>query len=202
MDWIANKVTMVTGWNMNTQCKWSSLLTMRPYSLSKVYHCFFWMMLHGSGSPKPSVCYSNMKEIERLYLGALRKEERERRTTVKTTRHLDWFLYTCMCIHKTCDICQYHASMVLGMCFWLYPKWCLRKVRGLQGQEEIRWNSWSSSYTESWREWLCQRIGVEKGKFRYVPRCNIYVNKIYLSYVLVYIYIYKYMHRFFINIHT
>ena len=114
MDWIANKVTMATGWNMTMQCIWSSPSTMNPYSLAKVYRCFFWMMLHGAGSPKPSVCYSNMKEVEMLYLGALRKDERERRTTVKTTRDLDWFLIcTCMYIRH---VISASACMVLYMC--------------------------------------------------------------------------------------
>ncbi|CAK9081550.1 unnamed protein product [Durusdinium trenchii] len=52
-----------------------------------VFQCAFWMMKHGSPTPKPSVCYSNMREIQRLHLGALRKAERERRTRGSTTRH-------------------------------------------------------------------------------------------------------------------
>ena len=86
MDWLANKVTRVTWPNA---LLFSNVFGIDTTFLAQVYQCIFWMMLHGSGSPKPTVCYSNMSLIQKLYRGALRKGERERRTIIQTTRNLD-----------------------------------------------------------------------------------------------------------------
>ena len=43
-------------------------------------------MLHGHPSPKPTICWSNMGEIQLLDMGSLKKEVREERTSLKTTR--------------------------------------------------------------------------------------------------------------------
>lgn len=55
---------------------------------SEVYECRFWMMLHGAGSPKPTICYSNMTEVRDLDLGRLTKAEKEKRTRTTTVRDL------------------------------------------------------------------------------------------------------------------
>ena len=136
MDWVANKVTMVTGWNVTMQCIWLSPSIVSPYSLAKVYRCYFWMMLHGAGSPKPTVCYSNMKEVEMLYLGALRKDERERRTTVKTTRHFDWFL-TCACMSKRHNMSYLPVPMHLWSCT------CINSIFGFT--QSVAWGKYVDS---------------------------------------------------------
>ena len=53
------------------------------------------MMLHGAGSPKPTLLFSNMLEIGDLDLGVLTKHEKETRTTAKLTRALDAIGYRC-----------------------------------------------------------------------------------------------------------
>lgn len=55
----------------------------------KVYECNFWMMLHGGGSAKRTVAYSNMLEIQGFDLGTLTQEEKKKRTTIKTVRTLN-----------------------------------------------------------------------------------------------------------------
>lgn len=56
------------------------------FAISKVHQSTFWMMLHGHPSPKPTIVWSNMMEIQLLDLGCLRKSEREKRTILQTTR--------------------------------------------------------------------------------------------------------------------
>ena len=47
------------------------------------------MMLHGGGSAKRTATYSNIPEIQGFDLGTLHKEEKEKRTTIKTVRTLN-----------------------------------------------------------------------------------------------------------------
>ncbi|CAL1156057.1 unnamed protein product [Cladocopium goreaui] len=51
-----------------------------------VYSCRFWMQLHGHGSPKPTICYSNAPWVNCLNLGPLRKGVRLANTVLHTTR--------------------------------------------------------------------------------------------------------------------
>lgn len=60
---------------------------------SKVFSASFWMQLHGHPSPKPTTCWSNMPEINLLDVGKLTKAEKEKRTTLQTTRHLPCMLH-------------------------------------------------------------------------------------------------------------
>ena len=46
------------------------------------------MQLLGHPSPKPTTVWSNMREVSLLDMGKLSKHEREKRTTLKTTRFL------------------------------------------------------------------------------------------------------------------
>ena len=46
------------------------------------------MQLLGHPSPKPTTVWSNMREVSLLDMGKLSKQEREKRTTLKTTRFL------------------------------------------------------------------------------------------------------------------
>lgn len=54
--------------------------------MSEVHSVAFWMMHHGAGSSKRTVCYSNMQEISLLDLGVLKKSEKEAKKTRTTTR--------------------------------------------------------------------------------------------------------------------
>ena len=56
--------------------------------MREVFECTFWMQHHGSATPKPTVCFSNMMEIQQLNLGKLHKADRERLTTSKTVRSM------------------------------------------------------------------------------------------------------------------
>lgn len=59
-----------------------------PHVATKVFSIRFWMQLHGSPTPKPTMVYSCMGEIESLDLGKLTKEEKERRTQKELVRYL------------------------------------------------------------------------------------------------------------------
>ncbi|CAE7424690.1 unnamed protein product [Symbiodinium sp. CCMP2456] len=52
----------------------------------KVYEQTFWMMLHGSGSPKRTIVLSPMVTISELDLGRLTKAEKAKRTNIRTVR--------------------------------------------------------------------------------------------------------------------
>lgn len=58
-------------------------------------------MLHDHGSPKPTTCFSNMKKILHLHLGALRKSEKEKGTKLTTTR--SWTILCPLCKCKNID---------------------------------------------------------------------------------------------------
>lgn len=82
-DWVVYTILGL----MACACVCVSYSSLKSISVAaQVYECNFWMMLHGAGTPKPTVCFSNMVEVQKLHLGALRKSEKERRTTRKTTR--------------------------------------------------------------------------------------------------------------------
>ena len=53
---------------------------------NEVYQSTFWMILHGCGSPKPTICFSPMKTIEQLNLGKLTKQKKQELTTLVTVR--------------------------------------------------------------------------------------------------------------------
>ena len=55
-------------------------------NIAQVHSTSFWVMLLGHPSPKPTTCWSNMPEIGLLNQGKLSNAEREKRTTLKTTR--------------------------------------------------------------------------------------------------------------------
>ena len=59
-------------------------------SPTETYTCTLWMALHGAKSSKPTVVYSNMPEVQGFHVGRLTKSEKERRTSVKTTRALHY----------------------------------------------------------------------------------------------------------------
>ena len=124
---------------------------------TKVYQCRFWMMLHGSGSAKPTVCYSNMREIEGLDLGPLRKEDREQNTTLRTTRNLK-------AMHMLLqNICPWDF---LGVFFYrapLLPCCLLRKIHRQQWSQALSGHSWVASFTVSWL--LRWRIWIVVGMF-------------------------------------
>ena len=63
-------------------------VSMPSKSGSQVFQTRFWMMLHGGGTPKPSLAYSNMAEVQGLDLGRLTKAEKQKRTTATTVRDL------------------------------------------------------------------------------------------------------------------
>lgn len=63
------------------------------------------MMLHGAPSSKPTICFSNMREIGMLDLGTLTVSEKEKRTTKKLTRILPSVNFSdciCMRAHVYC----------------------------------------------------------------------------------------------------
>ena len=108
--------------------------------VTKVYQCRFWMMLHGSGSAKPTVCYSNMREIEALDLGPLRKEDREQNTTLRTTRNLK--AIPCCSIYCPWE-CFSIAPQLLPCCL-------LRTIHRQQWSQALSRHSWVASFTVSW----------------------------------------------------
>ena len=54
----------------------------------QVWQQKFWMQLHGSPTPKPTLCLSNAAWIHGLDLGKLTKETRDKKTAFKTTRQI------------------------------------------------------------------------------------------------------------------
>ena len=57
-------------------------------SCPEVFQSFFWMQLHGSGSPKRTVMMGNLSTLGTLDKGKLTAKERVKRTKVRTTRTL------------------------------------------------------------------------------------------------------------------
>lgn len=57
----------------------------------------FWMQLHGSPTPKPTLLYSCMREIEMLDLGVLSRQEKQKRTEKKLTRYFHYVWLFCFC---------------------------------------------------------------------------------------------------------
>lgn len=74
MDWFANHVAYVP---------WTRCLAVFAVEVNQ---CCFWMMLHGSPTPKRTILYSNMREIGMLDLGKLSNAEKAPRTTSETPK--------------------------------------------------------------------------------------------------------------------
>lgn len=68
----------IYSWDTWIIVSWTQVLN--P-SKAEAYRIEFWMMKHGSLTPKPTELYSNMIEIKNLDLGTLTKEERNKSET-------------------------------------------------------------------------------------------------------------------------
>ena len=142
MDWICNKVSLVAGWGLHYCIKSLAETTIWGSCppVTKVYQWRFWMMLHWSGSAKPTVCYSNMREIEALDLGPLRKEDREQNTTLRTTRNLKAI--------PCCNIyCPWECFSIAPQ---LLPCCLLRTIHRQKWSQALSRHSWAASFTVPW----------------------------------------------------
>ena len=108
-DWLVNHVAFVS------QLRWLSILCVAfesihysyiilsvfPWGVAQVHVQRFWMQLHGSPTPKPTLLYSCMREIGMLDLGVLSKQEKEKRTEKKLTRyfHYVWLFFCPLQFH-------------------------------------------------------------------------------------------------------
>ena len=94
-------------------CRWTLCYFDWSSYIAKVYMCRFWMQLHGGPTPKPTLVYSCMQEIEALNLGKLTKTEKERRTGAVLVRPF-------VCIKFSFQTPTFKLAAVL----MFHPVWC------------------------------------------------------------------------------
>ncbi len=105
---------------------------------SEAYFVRFWMMHHGGRSSKRSVFWGNVSTMGSLDKGTLSREEREKKTKIKTTRDLA----VCYFILSSglSNFRRYEASWVPFHMLYVYRfERQLRKIPGQIWQSEICW---------------------------------------------------------------